>query len=918
MSLSVDQMIYAFGQGTETPPLKRELLGGKGLGLCEMAAINLPVPPGFILTTDSCLHFRKEGRSLSASIKAAIQGAMSRLEGQMNAEFGGLNNPLLVSVRSGGRISMPGMMDTVLNLGLNELTVNAFAQAVENERLAYDNYRRLIMMYGEIVEGIDRSLFDRAFSTLKMQEGADLDIDLSVEGLQESCRIFQKIYLQEADKPFPQNVEEQLFGAISAVFNSWDSERAILYRQIYNIPDQWGTAVTVQTMVFGNKNAQSATGVAFTRDPATGEKVFYGEFLPNAQGEEVVAGIRTPQPINNHQKKNLDSSLHSLEELMPTVYCQLRDIVEKLEQNFCDMQDIEFTIDDGILYMLQTRSGKRTGMAAVRIAVEMLKEGLIDEKTALKRIDPEQLTQLLAPVFSEKEKLHAKKNCVAKGLNAGPGAASGVAVFSNEKAIEMKEKGIASILVREETSPDDFPGMVAAAGILTIRGGSTSHAAVVARGMGKPCVAGCDALHVNESKKTLSIGEHIIHEGDPLSIDGMSGEVYFCPLETSPSEVVQVLIEKSKKADESSIFQQFQAIMNLADQYRRLAVRTNADTPEDSIVARAFGAEGIGLCRTEHMFMDSARLHDVRRLLFSSNSSDRTQAIERLLPYQKADFIGIFKAMNGLPVTIRLLDPPLHEFMPHNDEELAALADMMHLPLSKLLEMKSAMEEVNPMLGHRGCRLGILFPELTSMQVRAILEAALEVKAEGYTVLPEIMVPLVGVDKELFHQRALIEKTAKELFEEKQQNLNYLIGTMIELPRSALTADEIARFADFFSFGTNDLTQTTFGISRDDGNKFIPAYTRGVENPLQNSDPIKIFEADPFQVLDQKGVGLLMDIAINKGKSIHKQLKLGICGEHGGEPSSVNFCHNLGMDYVSCSPYRIPIARLAAAQANLS
>ncbi|MEM1282161.1 MAG: pyruvate, phosphate dikinase [Chlamydiota bacterium] len=911
------EYVYSFGKGLPPPPLERNILGGKGIGLAEMASIGIPVPPGFIITTPACNEYRRRGKKLTEAIKREIVTAMKALEKQMETCFGCETMPLMISVRSGARVSMPGMMDTILNLGLNDKSVVGFAESTGNERLAYDNYRRFICLYGEIVEGIDRKLFERAFNTLKHDEGAELDIDLSVEGLKEACSQFKKLYEQHCGHTFPQDAYEQLYAAICAVFESWESERCTLFRQIHNVPDEWGTAVTVQVMVFGNKNNRSATGVGFTRDPATGDNHFYGEFLLNAQGEEVVAGIRTPHPINQYQKQLTNSTLSSLEEELPETYRELTAIVEKLEDHYHDMQDIEFTIDDGKLFMLQTRSGKRTGFAAVRMAVEMLEEGTIDEKTALKRIDPNQLEQLLAPVFDQKEKNRAKHYLVAKGLNAGPGAASGRAAFSSQQAAKWRKEGIDSILVREESCPDDFPGLVAANGVLTTRGGATSHAAVVARGMGKPCVVGCDALHINEKAKTLSIDDKVIKEGEAISIDGLTGEVFFCGLEPSPSEIVQVLITKEIQPEDSRLYQQYQLIMDIADKYRHLKIRTNADTPSDSAAARAFGAEGIGLCRTEHMFMDAKRLNDVRRLFFTSDVNKRQEVIDRLLPYQKEDFIGIFRAMGGLPVTIRLLDPPLHEFIPHNEAELGLLAQSMQVSAETLKKMRDSLYEVNPMLGHRGCRLGITYPDVTEMQVRAILEAAIEVSKEGKVVLPEIMVPLVGTDKELEHQRAVVDNTANKVFEEKGFSILYKVGTMIELPRAALTADQIAKHADFFSFGTNDLTQTTYGISRDDGSKFIPLYVEGVPSPLEEGENYQLFKNDPFQILDREGVGQLMRFAVEKGMQTNTSLHCGICGEHGGEPSSVTFCHEIGLEYVSCSPYRVAIARLAAAIANL-
>ncbi len=915
---TLTKYVYSFGEGQPHPPLDKNLLGGKGKGLAEMCSIGLPVPPGFIISTEACNDYRHQGRQVSQNLQEGIHEALKILEESTKTHFGDAKNPLLVSVRSGARVSMPGMMDTILNLGLNDVTVIGFAETSQNEHLAYDSYRRLIMMYADIVDGIDRKYFEHALNVLKMQEGAKIDVELSTAALKEACTIFKKIYEQQRNQPFPQDTHEQLFKAIAAVFNSWDSERAVLYRHLNHIPDEWGTAVIVQKMIFGNKNEQSATGVGFTRDPAMGKNTFYGEFLTDAQGEEVVAGTRTPHPINTYQKEVTKSTLPSLEELMPAAYQDLHTIVQRLENHYHDMQDIEFTIEDGRLYMLQTRTGKRTGMAAVRMAVEMLKEGLIDEKTALLRIQPDQLSQLLAPIFDSKSKLEAAPRMVAKGLNAGPGAASGKAAFSVEAAVKMKQSGISCILVREETRPDDFPGMVASEGILTIRGGSTSHAAVVARGMGKPCVVGCGELNLNENNKTLSAKGLSIKEGDPISIDGMTGEVFFCELRTSPSEVVQVLVTKTKRAEESQLYQEYQKIMNLADKYRTLRVRTNADTPQDSAIARAFGAEGIGLCRTEHMFMDSNRLLDVRRMFFSTHPEERKIAIDHLLPHQKEDFIGIFRAMDGLPVTIRLLDPPLHEFMPHSDDELNALANLMGISFQVLANIRASLEEHNPMLGHRGCRLGVTYPEVSAMQTRAIMEAALAVSREGVKVFPEIMVPLVGAKSELNHQKAIIDKTADEVFKQHGMTVSYSVGTMIELPRAALVADKIAKCAEFFSFGTNDLTQTTFGISRDDSAKFVPLYVKGIPDPNHPDELLHILPHDPFQVIDREGVGELMQIAIERGRKVRKDLKCGICGEHGGDADSVAFCHDIGLDYVSCSPYRVPVARLAAAQAALS
>ncbi len=909
--------IFRYGQDIETPPLDKNLLGGKGKGLAEMVSIGLPIPPGFIISTEACNAYRKNNRLFPKGFEQEVFSAMKDLETRTGKIFGGETKTLLLSVRSGSRVSMPGMMDTILNLGLNDQSVVSFAKFTQNERLAYDSYRRLIMMYANIVKDISRKHFEKTFEVLKMEEGAKRDFELSIASLKESCNLFKKIYEKEVGIPFPQDPQEQLFEAIAAVFDSWNCERAKLYRQLHHYPEDWGTAVNVVTMVFGNKNQNSATGVGFTRNPGTGTNHFFGEFLTNAQGEEVVAGIRTPHPINIYQKEITGSSLDSLEEIMPEVYQELDVIIKKLELHYKDMQDIEFTIDDGQLFMLQTRTGKRTGFAAVRMAVEMLEEGLIDEETALTRVHPEQLTQLLAQVFHPDAKKKARNKMVAIGINAGPGAATGKAAFSSEKAVEMKKQGIRCILVREETNPDDFPGIVASEGILTIHGGSTSHAAVVARGLGKPCVVGCEELHHHDEEKTISAKGLTLKEGDDVSIDGQTGEVLFCTIPTSASEIVQVLIDKTLKEENSLIFQHYQEIMKLADKYRTLRVRTNADTAHDCTVALAFGAEGIGLCRTEHMFMAPERLNDVRRMFFSTKPKERNEAIARLLPHQKNDFIDIFRTMAGRPVCIRLLDPPLHEFMPHTDHELDALSELMGLSHTELAEIRESLKEQNPMLGHRGCRLGIIYPELTEMQTRAIFEAALEVTHEGISVFPEIMVPLVAVKEELDHQISVIRQTADQILSVAGVTIPYSIGTMIETPRAALTADEIAQSAEFFSFGTNDLTQTTFGISRDDSAKFVPLYVSGIPNPLDAEKVFTILPDDPFQSIDLPGVGQLMKIAMERARKVRPDIKCGICGEHGGEAKSIRFCHDLGLDYVSCSPYRIPVAKLAAALATL-
>ncbi|CEM11909.1 unnamed protein product [Vitrella brassicaformis CCMP3155] len=914
-----ERYVFSFGDGCDTPPLDKNLLGGKGKGVSEMADMGLPVPPGFVITTEACKYYRNNKRAMPEGLDMQVEAAMKVLERQMNAQFGSIDNPLLVAVRSGARVSMPGMMETVLNLGLNDEAVEGFARQTNNRRLAYDSYRRFITMYSNVVEHVNPRIFEKELEKMKEEQGVTQDVDLSADALKELCQRFKALKLKATGTPFPDDPREQLVRAIRAVFDSWDSERAGAYRRFHGYPDDWGTAVVIMTMVFGNKGDDSATGVGFTRDPSTGEKRFYGEFLPNAQGEDVVAGIRTPQPVNELQAVRSGSDLPTLEKTMPEAYKQLMETAQKLETHFRDMQDLEFTIDKGRLFMLQTRTGKRTGLAAINIAFDMLNEGLIDEKELIMRIEPEQLVQLLAPVFDPQEKKRASPHLAARGLNAGPGAASGVAVFSTEKAVEMKAKGVKCVLVREETSPEDFSGMVAAEGVLTMRGGSTSHAAVVARGIGKPCVCGCGSLRYNREENFVRVEGTgmVLREGDPISIDGTTGEVYFAELHTTPSEVLQVLIDKTKLPEESKTFQQFNTIMTLADKYRRLRVHANADTGRDAEVARALGAQGIGLTRTEHMFMDKERLTDVRKMLFSETEQHRKEAVAMLLKYQKSDFVEIFRAMDGHPTTIRLLDPPRHEFMPHDEEELQQLADAMDTPLEELLRISEAIREANPMLGHRGCRLGILFPYLTEMQAQAIFEAAVEVAKEGKTVMPEVMVPLVTSKNELRHQKAIIDNTAKAAFERSGMTLPYKVGTMIELPRAALRAKEIAELAEFFSFGTNDLTQSTFGISRDDSGHFVPAYISGVEYPGEGQEKIQILDNNPFDVLDQDGVGELMEIARDRGKQSNPNLKTGICGEHGGEGRSVNFCHRIGLDYVSCSPYRVPVARLAAAQAAI-
>jgi pyruvate,orthophosphate dikinase len=904
----MEKHVYTFGGGTaEGNASMKNLLGGKGSNLAEMAGLGIPVPPGFTITTEVCTYYDQNDGKYPEGLEEQVEEGLHHVEQVMDARFGHPENPLLVSVRSGARVSMPGMMDTVLNLGLNDETIQGLIAKTNNARMAYDSYRRFVQMYADVVMGAKGDEFEELIREKKKERGVTDDTELTADDWKELVGKFKEVVREKTGREFPTDPKEQLWGAIGAVFRSWDTPRAVSYRQINSIPDDWGTAVNVQAMVFGNMGETSATGVAFTRDPATGERRFFGEFLVNAQGEDVVAGIRTPHPVTIAEKG--ESSLTSLEEEMPEIYQQLVDIYQKLETHYKDMQDIEFTIQEGKLYMLQTRVGKRTGFAAIRIAVDMVDEGLIDEETALKRVEPAQLLQLLAPVFEgeAKQKAVEEGRLLAKGLNAGPGAACGKVVFSAERAVEMANGGERVILTRTETSPEDISGMARAVGILTSTGGTTSHAAVVARGMGKSCVVGCGALHIDYATGTITVGDKVIKEGDYVSIDGTTGEVIEGELPTIPSEVIQVLVQKTKKTEESRIYQQFSELMSWADKHRKIGVRTNADTPADAAVARSFGAEGIGLTRTEHMFFEGDRIDAVREMILAEDSQGRKKALAKIMPMQKEDFIGIFEAMEGLPVTIRFLDPPLHEFLPHGDKEIEELAAQMGVETDRLKQKVQSLREANPMLGHRGCRLGITYPEISEMQARAILEAASELIKQGKEVEPEIMIPLVGHVNELAGQKAIVDRVAKEVAEKYGVAIEYKVGTMVELPRAALTADQVAQQAEFFSFGTNDLTQTTFGISRDDAGTFLPMY---VEK--------KILPHDPFQSVDRDGVGALMKIGVEKGRATRPNLKIGICGEHGGDPASVAFCHEIGLDYVSCSPYRVPIARLAAARANLA
>lgn len=868
--------VYYFGDGTaDGGGDMKNLLGGKGAGLAEMSHLGIPVPSGFTITTEACLAFYTLDKHYPKGMWEESLTALKKVEKSIGAKFGDPNNPLLVAVRSGARASMPGMMDTVLNLGLNNQTIEGLIKRSNNARFAYDAYRRFVAMFGSVVLGVNRERFERTLEEQKIVTGVHLDTELSVDSLKTLVTSFKSIVLKDTGKPFPEDPLEQLRLGINAVFNSWYGKRAVTYRRLNNIPDIWGTAVSVVAMVFGNMGETSGTGVAFTRDPSTGKKKFFGEFLFNAQGEDVVAGIRTPLPIEALQKR------------LPTAYKNLLDIYKKLEKHYKDMLDIEFTIQDGKLYMLQSRIGKRTAAAALQIAVDMVRERLITQKTAILRIDPYQLDQLLHPMIDT----NAKLNVIAQGLPASPGAAIGKVVFTAEEAEMMAERHEKVILVRTETSPEDIGGMHAAEGIVTARGGMTSHAAVVARGMGKCCVAGCGEIVIDEVTQTFSTRGITVKAGEVISLNGSTGEVILGEV-----DLIQPKLGMA-----------FNTLMAWADKTRKLKVRTNADNKRDAAVARRFGAEGIGLCRTEHMFFEEDRILAVREMILSDSSETRKKALAKLLPMQKADFIEILKEMKDLPVTIRLLDPPLHEFLPHTEKELEALSKEMGASVSTLKAKVSTLHEFNPMLGHRGCRLGITYPEIYEMQVEAIIEAACSLSKKRVKVIPEIMIPLVATREELAKMRALCIETADRVMIRNKKKVTYTIGTMIELPRAALLADQIAQEADFFSFGTNDLTQTVFGLSRDDAGKFLPEY---VEK--------KILPQDPFVAIDQEGVGLLMEIGIQKGRSTKPNLKMGICGEHGGEPSSVAFCHKLGLDYVSCSPYRVPIARLAAAQAAIA
>ena len=893
--------VYHFGKKTDGNGKMKELLGGKGANLAEMTRIGLPVPPGFTISTEVCTYYYANKRTYPKVLQAQMEEGVKLMEKQLGKKFGDKSNPLLLSVRSGARESMPGMMDTILNLGLNDETVDALAESSGNPRFAWDSYRRFIQMYGDVVMGVqklpseDEEPFELVIEKVKKKLLGNAhaeDTDLSADDLKVLVSEFKKLVKSRTGKAFPNDPWEQLRGAVGAVFSSWMNDRAIVYRRKYNIPAEWGTAVNVQSMVFGNTGEDSGSGVAFTRDPATGENEFWGEFMMNAQGEDVVAGVRTPDPVIK------------LKKVLPSAHKELLRICKVLEKHFRDVQDFEFTIEEKKVYMLQTRNGKRTGLAAVRIACEMVKEKLITWKDAVKRIPADDLDQLLAPVFDQAAVKKVKT--IAKGLPAGPGAATGKVYFNADRAEAAKGKGEEVLLVRLETSPEDLRGMIAANGILTARGGVSSHAALVARQMGKICVCGAADVQINYAKRTMKIGSKNFKEGDYLSIDGTSGEIFAGEVTTAPSEVIQGLLENKASAKRSQTYKNFTQIMDWCAKATKMQVRTNADTPGQVKNAVAFGASGIGLCRTEHMFFEGDRIDAVRQMILADNESDRRKALKKLLPYQRKDFEAIFKSLNGLPGTIRLLDPPLHEFLPHDSKQIADLAKKLKVKPAQIKKRVDELHEFNPMLGHRGCRLAISYPEIAEMQVRAIFEAAANVQKKKIKVNPEIMVPLVGFRKELELQAEIVHRVAKEVSKEKGLKLNYLVGTMIEVPRGALTADEIAETAQFFSFGTNDLTQTALGMSRDDSGSFLPNYQEE-----------EIVINNPFAVVDQTGVGQLMEIAATKGRSTRKNIKLGICGEHGGEPSSVKFCHSLGLNYVSCSPFRVPVARLAAAQAAL-
>ncbi len=879
--------VYAFSaEKTEGSRDQKNLLGGKGANLAEMSSLGMPVPPGFTVSTEACLDYYKQDKKISDEIMNQVDSALAEVERITGKKFGDPKNPLLFSVRSGARVSMPGMMDTVLNLGMNDETVKGLAEHTGNARFAWDSYRRFIQMFSNVVLGLNTSFLESQLEDLKEARGVHEDTDLDAEDLAELVDVYKQILAEEFGKTFPQDPKEQLWAAIGAVFGSWNNPRAMKYRQMNGYSHDWGTAVNVQSMVFGNSGENSGTGVCFTRDPSTGEKIFFGEYLMNAQGEDVVAGIRTPAPINDVSKNESNKSFKTLEETNKAVYDELVDTYLRLEKHYKDMQDIEFTIEDGKLFILQTRNGKRTINAALKIAIDLVDEGILTEKEALLKINPSELDRLLHPRLDPK----AEKTLLASGLPASPGAACGQIVFDSEVAQDWAASGKKVILVRQETSPEDIGGMNAAEGILTARGGMTSHAAVVARGMGKPCVAGCTALEISYKHKTLRVAGKELTEGDYITFDGGTGDVYDGQIPTI----------------EAQISDHFATFMSWADKNRKLKIRTNADNPQDAKVAIEFGAEGIGLCRTEHMFFDPERILAVREMIFAVTEEDRKKALDKLLPFQREDFKGLFSVMQGKPVNIRLLDPPLHEFLPHKESEMQELADVLGVEVKIVEQRQESLHEFNPMLGHRGCRLGITYPEIYNMQVRAIAEAAAEVQKSGIEVKPEIMIPLIGDAKELEILKENSLEVLKEVAGESGVEIKYKIGTMLELPRACITADRIAESAEFFSFGTNDLTQTTYGLSRDDSGKFLAQY-----------EAKGIYPVDPFVSLDQDGVGFLVKHAVDAGRRVNPDISCGICGEHGGEPASIDFCHRAGLNYVSCSPYRVPVARLAAAQAQL-
>ena len=896
-----EKYVYYFGSGrADGNAGQKQLLGGKGANLAEMTSLGIPVPPGFTISTEVCTYYYDNDKTYPSDLKAQIKAGIEKIESSLQKKFGDLKSPLLVSVRSGAAVSMPGMMDTVLNLGLTEDSVKGLIELTQNERFAYDSYRRFIQMFGNVVLCMNHHDFENILESLKKAKGVKFDTDLCAKDLKELILKYKTAVKHKSGLDFPESPEEQLDRAIDAVFASWNNSRAITYRKLNSISDDIGTAVNVQSMVYGNMGETSGTGVAFTRNPSNGEKKFFGEFLMNAQGEDVVAGIRTPL------------SIERLADIMPNAHKELLEISERLEKHYTDMQDLEFTIENGELFLLQTRNAKRTAFAAIRTAVEMVEEGLITKETALKRVDPHTLPSLLAKIFDQGEKNKAidEGRVLARGLAAGPGAASGVISLSAEKTVEVSKSGNSTILVRVETSPEDIAGMHSSEGILTACGGMTSHAAVVARGMNRPCIVGCGDLEIDYAKKTAYFknGDNTVElkEGDYISIDGFTGEVINANIKTIPSEIEQVYLEGSLKLEESTLAQQYEKIMSWATEYSKLKVRANADTAVDARTAVKYGATGIGLCRTEHMFFDDERILEMRKMIVASSTEKREAALANLLPFQRNDFKELFKEMQGFAVTIRLLDPPLHEFLPHDDEAITELAKELCEDVKAVTKVIEEQKEFNPMLGHRGCRLGVSYPEITAMQTRAILEAACELKSEGIEVSPEIMVPLVGHYKELENQSNVIRETATKVFEEKGVEVDFLLGTMIEVPRAAVTADEIAEYADFFSFGTNDLTQMGAGFSRDDAHSFLPHYV-----------DLNIYRHNPFQVLDTRGIGRLIKTAIELGKRQKNSLKLGVCGEHGGDPESIAFCDKIGLDYVSCSPYRVPIAILAAAQAAI-